>query len=186
MHSAARLPTLVIVSSRSRASRERGDHPVDLRVEFGDRSLQLLQLLQGQADQERVVGTEPAPQGLAELGELGPQPPLGQLGQHLPVALAGDQGSQHRPPRHAQHRWRRPSLSLLPASSRVFRVALALRAMGLEPAACQSGPGSRSSRMAGGGTKLERSSPCSNSPGQPGGVTDIGLATGEDPGRAGR
>jgi hypothetical protein len=33
--------------------------------------------------------------------------------------------------------------------------------------------------MGAGGTKLPRSSPCSNSPGQPGGVADIGLAAGQ-------
>jgi hypothetical protein len=62
---------------------ERGEHPVDVGVEFGDRGLQLLQVRHGQADEQRVVATKAAPQGLTQLGLLGPQPALGQLGQHL-------------------------------------------------------------------------------------------------------
>jgi hypothetical protein len=44
-----------------------------------------------------MVGAEPADQGLLEQGDLGAQATLGQLGQHLGVADAGDQGLQHRP-----------------------------------------------------------------------------------------
>jgi hypothetical protein len=71
---------------------EQGEHPVDLRVEFGDRGLQLLQVRYGQADQQRVMSTEPAPQGQARLGKRGPQPASGQLREHLGVAFPGDQG----------------------------------------------------------------------------------------------
>jgi hypothetical protein len=60
-------------------------------------------VLQAQPDQERVVFAEPPAQGLPQRGEPAPQPALGQLGQHLGVALAGDQGGEHRPPGHAQH-----------------------------------------------------------------------------------
>jgi hypothetical protein len=42
-----------------------------VRVELGDRPLELLQVRHGQADEQRVVGTKPAPQRLAELGQLG-------------------------------------------------------------------------------------------------------------------
>ena len=47
--------------------RERGDHPVDVGVELGDRGLQLLEVGHGQADQQRVVGhqTGPAAPGAA-------------------------------------------------------------------------------------------------------------------------
>jgi hypothetical protein len=45
---------------------------------------QVLQVRKGQAHQQGVVVPEPsAPQRLAQLGELGPQPPPGQLRQHL-------------------------------------------------------------------------------------------------------
>jgi len=63
----------------------------------------LLQVRHREADQQRVVATKAAPQRLAKLGELGPQPPLGQLGQDPRVALAIDQGRQHRPPRDPKH-----------------------------------------------------------------------------------
>jgi hypothetical protein len=103
MHSAARLPTPVMVAEPVPGLGERGDHPVDVRVELGDRGLQLLQVRHGQADQEGMVATKPAPQRLAQLGKLGAQPALGQLGQHLGVALASDQRQKHRPTRGAQH-----------------------------------------------------------------------------------
>jgi hypothetical protein len=45
---------------------ERGEHPVDLGVELGDRGLQLLQVGHGQADQQRVVATKAAPQRLTQ------------------------------------------------------------------------------------------------------------------------
>jgi hypothetical protein len=41
--------------------RERSEDPVDLRVELGDRPFQLLQVRQGQANEQRVVGTKAAP-----------------------------------------------------------------------------------------------------------------------------
>jgi hypothetical protein len=58
---------------------------------------------QRQANKERVVATKAAPQRLAQLGQLGAQPPLGQLGQDLGVALASHQRLQHRPTRGTQH-----------------------------------------------------------------------------------
>jgi hypothetical protein len=101
--SAARLPTPVMVAEPIPSPGERDEHLVDVGVELGDRGLQLLQVRHGQADQQRVVATKAAPQRLAKLGELGPQPALGQLGQDPRVALPGDQGRQHRPTRGAQH-----------------------------------------------------------------------------------
>jgi len=47
------------------------------------------------AHQQPVMRAEAADQGLLELGELGAQAALGQLGQQLGVAHAGDQGLQH-------------------------------------------------------------------------------------------
>jgi hypothetical protein len=58
---------------------------------------------EGEADEQRVVGTKPPSQRFAELGKLCPQPSLGQLCQRLGVALPGDQRLQHRPTRGAQH-----------------------------------------------------------------------------------
>jgi hypothetical protein len=82
--------------------RERGDHLVDAAVQGGDGAFQLLQVVKGQPDQQPMVLAEAAPQRLAQLGELLAQLALGQLRQDLGVALAGDQGRQHRPARDAQ------------------------------------------------------------------------------------
>jgi hypothetical protein len=54
------------------------------------------------ADEQAVVEAEAAGQRLLELGELGGQAALGQLGQDHGVAHAGDQGLQHRPATAAQ------------------------------------------------------------------------------------
>jgi hypothetical protein len=81
---------------------------------------QVLQVRKGQAHQQGVVVPEPsAPQRLAQLGELGPQPPPGQLSQHLGVAFPGHQGGQHRPARGAQHVGG-DRVQLDPGVSRVF------------------------------------------------------------------
>jgi hypothetical protein len=81
---------------------ERGDHLVDAAVQGGDGAFQMLQVVKGQPDQQRVVVAEAASQRLAQLGELLAKLALGQLGQDLGVAFAGDQGRQHRPARDAQ------------------------------------------------------------------------------------
>lgn len=61
-------------------------------------------MVQAQPDEQGVVVPEPAPQRLAQLGDLlAQQHPLDQLGQHLGVALAGDQRGEHGPARHAKH-----------------------------------------------------------------------------------
>ena len=44
---------------------------------------------------------EPSGQGLGQLRDLDPEPPLGQLGERGRVTLALDQGLQHQPARHA-------------------------------------------------------------------------------------
>jgi hypothetical protein len=49
---------------------ERGDDPIDRRVQCGDGPLQLLDVVQGQPQQQGVMVTEPASQRLAQLGEL--------------------------------------------------------------------------------------------------------------------
>jgi hypothetical protein len=89
--------------------RERGDHLVDAGVQAGDGALQVLQVLQRQPHQQGVMLAEAAAQRLAQLGQLGAQLALGQLGQHHRVALPGDQAGQHRPAQDPQHLRRRPS-----------------------------------------------------------------------------
>jgi hypothetical protein len=77
--------------------REGGDHLVDAAVQGGDGAFQVLQVVKGQPDQQRMVLAEAAAQRLAQLGELLAQLALGQLRQRLGVALPADEGGQHRP-----------------------------------------------------------------------------------------
>ena len=60
-------------------------------------------MVKAQPDQQGVVVPEPAPQGLAQLGDLLAQLPFGHLGEHLGVAFAGDESVQHQPAGDAQH-----------------------------------------------------------------------------------
>jgi hypothetical protein len=76
---------------------------VDAFVEPGDRRFEVGGVVQAQPDQQRVVVAEAPAQRLPQRGDLAPQPALGQLGQHLGVALAGDQGGEHGPSGDAQH-----------------------------------------------------------------------------------
>jgi hypothetical protein len=78
-------------------SRCRGGEAADLGAEPVDGGVGGVDAGQHLADQQAVVGAEAADQCLLELGELGAQATLGQLGQQLGVVHAGDQGRQHRP-----------------------------------------------------------------------------------------
>jgi hypothetical protein len=88
-------------------------------VEFGDRSFELLQVRQGQADEQRVVGTKPAPQRLAQLGELGRSRPLASSasvwGSRSPATRAASIARPEAPSTSVA-----TESSLMPASSRVF------------------------------------------------------------------
>jgi hypothetical protein len=92
MASAARLPTPVMVAEPVTGHGERGDHLVHAGVQAGDRGLQVLQVVKGQPDQQRMMLPEAAPQGVAQPGELLAQLALGQLRQDLGVALPADEG----------------------------------------------------------------------------------------------
>src|SRR5436305_880964 len=80
-----------------------GEQIVDALVQPRDRALQVGEVVQAEPDQQGVVVTEAAAQCLAQLGELLAQQALGQLGEDVGVALAGDQGGQHRPAGDAEH-----------------------------------------------------------------------------------
>jgi hypothetical protein len=147
-------------------------------VELGDRGLQLRQMRHGQADEQCVVVAKPASQRLAELGELAAQPALGQLGQHLGVALPGDQGGQHRPTRHAQDVGG-DRVELDAGVLQGLLDALTLRGVGLdEPLAVTGQIPQLTDR--GRGHEAAPQQPVFQQLGQPGGVADIGLAAGED------
>jgi hypothetical protein len=57
---------------------------------------------QGQPDQQGVVFTEATAQRLAQRGDHAAQRALGQLGQHVGVALARDQRGQPGHPEHVR------------------------------------------------------------------------------------
>jgi hypothetical protein len=184
MTSAARLPTPVMVTRPVTGHRERGDHLVDAAIQGGDGAFQMLQVGKGQPDQQPMVLAEAAPQRLAQLGELLAQLALGQLGQDLGVAFAGDQGLQHRPARDAQD----VSGDRVQLDAGVLQGLLdplALGAMGLdEPLAVAGQIPQLADRRR--WHEAAAQQPTLQQLAQPGGITDIGLAAGQDPGRGGR
>ena len=101
MISAARLPTPGMVSRRSRGA-VRGHQVVDAFIVAHNRALQIFEVVQRQADDDRVVFGESTLQRGGQCRDLGAQPAPGQLGQLLGVTLTRDQGPQHRPTRHTQ------------------------------------------------------------------------------------
>ena len=78
---------------------ERADHPVDLAVEPVDADRELVDVFQVHPQHQRVMGAEPALQGLPQLRDLGPHPSAGQLSQRGHVPHPGDQRLQHLPGR---------------------------------------------------------------------------------------
>jgi len=124
------------------------------------------------------MGAEPTPQGLAELGKLAAQPPLGQLGQHPGIALAIEQGGEHRPTRHAQH----VSGDRVQLDAGVLQGLLdplALGGMGLDQPLAIAGQIPQLPDR-GRGHKAPPQQPMLQQLRQPGSVADIGLAAGED------
>jgi hypothetical protein len=157
---------------------ERGDHLVDAAVQGGDGAFQMLQVVKGQPDQQRVVVAEAASQRLAQLGELLAKLALGQLGQDLGVAFAGDQGRQHRPARDAQD----VSGDRVQLDAGVLQGLLdplALGAVGLDEPLAVAG---QIPQLADRRRRHEAApqQPTLQQLTQPGGITDIGLAAGQD------
>jgi len=75
-----------------------GRQRCDLGVQAGHRLAEGLDAVQVQPAHQRVVIGEPAGQGHRQVGHLpgGPQPALGQIGEHRAAALAVDQRLDHR------------------------------------------------------------------------------------------
>src|SRR6266508_2510292 len=116
-------------------------------------------------------------QRLAQLGELGAQPALGQLGQHPGVALPGDQRRQHRPTRHAQH----VSGDRVQLDAGVLQGlldTLTLRGVRLDQPLAIAGQVAQLADR-GRGHEAAPQQPVLQQLRQPGGVTDIGLAAGQ-------
>ena len=81
---------------------ERAHHPAHFRVESGDGQLKVLQVVEGETDEQGVVLREASPEGFPQLGDLLLEPAHGKLGKRLRVALARTERPQHRPSRDAQ------------------------------------------------------------------------------------
>jgi hypothetical protein len=184
MASAARLPTPVMVAEPVTGHGERGDHRIDAAVEGGDRLLQVLEVVKGQPDQQPMMLAEAAPQGLAQLGKLGPQAAPGQLRQDLPVAFAGNQSAQHRPARDAQD----VGGDRVQLDASVLQGLLDPLALGPvrldEPLAVADKIPQLPDRRR--GHEAAPQQPTLQQLTQPGGIADVGLAAGQDPGRGGR
>jgi len=91
-----------MVSSKADEVLKGSDHPLDLtRQPFG-RLVAVIDARQRLRDHERVMGAKAALQRLAQRWQLGPQSPLGKLGERLGVADPGHQRLQHRPARDPQ------------------------------------------------------------------------------------
>ena len=68
---------------------DRLGEPVDVLIEE-------VEVLEDRADHERVVRLEATLQGFAQRGDLGAQPALGEVGQHLGIGGAADERVEHR------------------------------------------------------------------------------------------
>ena len=87
----------------------RREQGVDLVVELGDGRFEVSDVVQAHPDQQGVVVPEPAPQRLAQLGDLLAQHALGQLGEHLGVTFTGDRARAASPGPTRPARPTRPS-----------------------------------------------------------------------------
>jgi hypothetical protein len=87
-----------MASRRSTVWSERGDLGLDPGLHLGDVGAELIDAGQHPGKQERVVVGEPPDERLLQSGDLDAHPGPGQLGEHLGVALPGDQRGQHVPP----------------------------------------------------------------------------------------
>jgi hypothetical protein len=147
--SAARLPTPVMVSSRSRAQA----NGASTRSMWASSSAIEASSCPRCATARRTSSAWWPPKR-----PRSPWPSWGSLARSRPLASSASTPGSRSPATSAASiaRPQAPSTSvatessLMPASSRVLLDALALRGVGLEPAACGSGPGSRSSRIGAG------------------------------------
>jgi hypothetical protein len=80
----------------------RREQAVDLLVETGHGRFEMVDVVEAHPDQQGVVVPETSPQGTLQVRDLLAELALGQLCEHLGIALTSDQRPQHRPARHAQ------------------------------------------------------------------------------------
>ena len=82
---------------------ERGHLPGHLLVEAVDHLVEVVDVVEVHPGHEGVVLPEAADESEAQVRDLGAHPGLGQLGEHLGVTLAGDEGLQHLAAGLAEH-----------------------------------------------------------------------------------
>ena len=82
---------------RSQHRLERDEPPVDHGQRLIEKAFAKI------ARQKRMVGPKAADERPAQRGQLLPQRPARQVGQHDRIGRAGDQGAQHRPSARAHH-----------------------------------------------------------------------------------
>jgi hypothetical protein len=78
--------------------RERADLLLDHHAELLDLLIEEIDVAQDRSDPQPVMGVEVAGQRLLELADLRPQPPDGELREHVGIGLAGDERVEHRAP----------------------------------------------------------------------------------------
>jgi hypothetical protein len=110
---------------------ERDHHPVDLGVERADRPLEVVDVVERDPQDRRVVLTETSPQCLLELGDLVAQRRLGQVSEHDGVSFPVDQRLQHQAARDTQH-VRGDGVELDPGVLQHFLHPLLLGGVGLD------------------------------------------------------
>src|SRR5712691_1235123 len=86
---------------------ERGRHRLrglgDPTIEIANLVFEKLQMCEQVPEQERVVCGDASDEYLLQCRAFLPQPALRQSGQRHRIALAGNEGLEHRPPRGAEH-----------------------------------------------------------------------------------
>ena len=185
MTSAARLPTPVMVAEPVTGHRVRGDHLVDAAIQGGDGAFQVPPGGQGPARSATRGGRRsgpPAPgaAGGASLGSLPLASSARTWGSRSPATRAASMARPETPRTSAA------TEPLLDASvlQRLLD-PLALGAVGLDqPLAVAAKIPQLADRRR--GHEAAPQQPTLQQLTQPGGITDVGLAAGQDPGRGGR
>jgi len=94
-HAGGDVPDAGDLIQTCRRGDERGDLGIDALVEVGDVGATPINAIEHLGQQERVVVAETAGERLLQVGDLAAHPAARELGEHLGVALPGDQRGQH-------------------------------------------------------------------------------------------
>ena len=158
---------------------ERGDRRLDLPIEHRDRLVELLDVAEGEADEEGVVTGEAPDEGLAQLGDPPAQAALREVGEDVRVPFARDQGGEHGPSRDA-HDLGRDRVEPDAGIGERLLDPLALRHPGPDEALAVAGEVAQDPDR----RRRDEAAPQQavlEELGEPGGVAHVGLAPGQDP-----